>query len=275
MENIKNYNTFILDMILEQINHGELPFKLTERLIELLHKIDHKISDKLMEDDHDDRSAKFTLIDYDDDDEDMFTFATSAKILDTIKVKTISQDQDTNMDMFYELISNSKGKIWNDNRSKIKIGKLINKLYPNTYVNAGRPGEDIESFVNAIKAERTKKMGNFKIVSGKDVVKYYYKKNYEKGSDRSTLGNSCMAGKECQPYIGFYAVNEDKVKLVILMSSQGDTIRGRALLWSLDKLDGERTNRKYMDRIYVIKQHDVEKFKDLATSNGWLYKKVS
>jgi hypothetical protein len=269
MQKLIDFNDFLSDLILEHINQGELPFKLTERLIQLLHQINHKISDKLLEDDSD-ISAKYTLIDFDDDDEDMFTFATSAKILDYIKKQTVSQDQERNLDMFYDRVSNKKSKIWDENRSKIKIGKFINKLYPNTFINAGKPGKDIESFVNAIKSERTKKMGNFKIVSGKDIVKYYYEGNYERSAGGSSLGSSCMAGKECQPYIGFYAKND--VQLVILMSTEGDTIRGRAILWNIDELDGKKVDRKFMDRIYVIKQHDVEKFKNLAEKNGWLYK---
>lgn len=272
MEKVKYFDNFISELILEQINHGELPFRLTERLIKLLNNIDHKLSDKLLEDNVDDKSSKFTLVDYDDDDIDMFTFATSTKILDYIKLRKIEfEKEDDEIELFDELIDDKNNKIWKENRAKIKIGKFINKLYPNTYINAGKPGEDIESFVNAVKAERTKSLGNFKIVEGQDIVKYYNIVNYEKGGQGSTLWGSCMATKECQPYIGFYPLNN--IKLVVLMSSQGDTIRGRALLWDIDEMDGEKVNRKFMDRIYIIKQHDIQKFTDLAERNGWLYKK--
>ena len=50
-------------------------------------------------------------------------------------------------------------------------------------------------------------------------------------------------------------------------------IRGRAVLWDIDELDEEKVERKFLDRIYVIKSHDIEKFINLAKKNGWLYKK--
>lgn len=273
MEKIKEFNNFLSELILEQINHGELPFRLSERLIKLLYNINHKISLKLLKDNMEDTSSKFTLVDYDDDDIDMFTFTNSTKILDFIKLRKIDSGISIDdINFFDKLIDDKYNKIWKENRSKIKIGRFINKLYPNTYVNAGKPGEDIESFINEIKSERTKTLKNIKVVEDKDVIKYYYIGNYEKNGQGSNLWNSCMSGKESQPYIGFYPHNN--VKLVILMSSQGDVIRGRALLWDIDEINGEKVNRKFMDRVYTIKQYDVQKFIDLAEKNQWLYKET-
>ena len=270
MNRVKIYDDFISDLILEQVNAGELPFKLTERLIKLLNKIEHKLSDKLIQDDLEDVSSKYTLVDYHDDNVNMFTFATSNKLLDYVKIQTLSPDQSVNLELFNKQIDDKKNKIWKVHRSDIRIGAFILKLYPTT-VNAGKPGEDIESFVNAIKAERTKEIGNFKVVSGEEIVKYYYDGSYEEGGNNSALYNSCMSHKQCAPYIGFYPHNN--VKLVILMSNNEKTIRGRAVLWDIDELDEEKVERKFLDRIYVIKSHDIEKFINLAKKNGWLYKK--
>ena len=268
MKKIKNFGDFLF----EEINHGELPFKLTDRLITLLNSIEHKIANRILIDNMEEQSAKYTLVDYHSDNINMFTYATSAKILDYCNKKTLTPDEKTNLDFFEDNID-LDNEIWKKNRTDIRIGAFILKLYPNEYINNGKVGEDIESFGDAIKAQRTKEMGNFKIVTGQDIVKYYDKDNYEKGGDGSNLFGSCMAYKICTPYIGFYAKNDKIVRLLTLMSTDSDTIRGRALLWNLSKLDGEKTDRIFMDRIYTIKSYDVEKFKDLAKKNGWLYKK--
>jgi len=269
MEKVKNFNSFLSDLILEQIGQGELPIKLSKRLSNLLGELNHTIADRLLEDDEDGMPSKFTLIDLDDKEIDMFTYATSPKITEYIVKNTNTEDLEKNL-KYYDSHAEVRSEMWTVNRSPIKIGKLINKIYPNMFVNAGKSGQDIESFVNAVKSERSKHEGKFKIVKGEDIVKYYNQDKYESGS-YSALHNSCMAYSHCAPYIGFYANND--VELVVLMSDKGDIIRGRAILWNLTHIDGRKVERKFMDRIYTIQQHDVEKFINLAEKNGWLYKK--
>ncbi len=276
MNKVKNYNIFIEDLILEKIENGELPFMLSQRLIDLLIIIKHPISDKLLEDNNEQISSKITLIDYDETEEDKFTFANSPKILDLVISKTLTDDKERNTNKFYDLaFSNSaNGFIWNENRTSMKIGKFINKIYPNIFLPNGKPGEDLESFVEAIKAERTKERGNIKIVKGQDIIKYYNSNKYEYSNKPSHLHNSCMSYISCEEYIEFYAKNEDVVSLVILMSDENDDkISGRALLWNLSHINGTETDRKFLDRIYTIKDQDIAKFKTLAKKNNWLYKK--
>ena len=267
MNKIKPFNDFLSDLILEKIGQGELPIKLSKRLYSLLSEIDHEISEKLIEDDDNGTSSKFTLIDLDDKQIDMFTYATSPKIEEYVIKNTNTEDIEKNL-KYYKGHAEVRSEMWSVNRSPIKIGKFINKLYPDTYVNAGKPGEDIESFVNAIKSEREKKDGNFKIVTGQDIVKYYDIKNYDKGS-YSALHNSCMAYSHCSDFIEFYAKNN--AELVVLMGD-GDKIKGRAILWTITRMGGEKVDRKFMDRIYTIQSHDVSKFTNLAQQNDWLYK---
>jgi len=275
MQKLLKHNQFLSNLILEQIESGELPFKLSYRLNVLLQKINHKISDKLISSNNNDLSSKFTLIDYDDNDIDMFTYATSSKIIEFITQKTLSDEISMNINYFHR--SSDIGLdnlIWKQNRTPIRIGRFINKLYPNTFVNAGKPGEDIESFTDALKTERTKDMGIFRIVEGEDIVKYYNVNMYESNGNGSSLYGSCMSYSKCSPYIGFYAKNKG-VKLVILMSeNEEDKIIGRALLWDIIEIDGEEVDRKFMDRIYVIKSQEMGKFKELARKNNWLYKKT-
>ncbi len=269
MKKVKLYKDYIEDIILEKIETGELPFILSERLIELLKKINHNVSNDLLNLNNNQESSKYTLVDYDDKEEDMFTYSTSVKSLEYISSLTLTSDQNTNIRKFKNLINDTQ--IWGKHRSKIKIGRLINKIFPDKYKAGGDPGNDISSFVDVIKSERTINLGNFIIVEGDDVVKYYHENMYEKGGGGSTLYGSCMKYDNCSPYIGFYAHND--VKLVVLLGDN-NLVKGRALLWNIGEIDGAETDRKFLDRIYVIKNHDINKFKELAKKNEWLYKDV-
>lgn len=271
MKRLKQYNDFLFDSLLEASKEGELPFRLSNRLQILLKKIDHTISTKLLEDGTNGDKSKVTLIDYDDTKEDSFTFATSAKLLDYIAGKSMVDDNTTNLNYFNRRAVDNNNPLWTENRATIKVGRFINKIYPNVFKPNGKPGEDIESFVEKIKSERTKYFGNFKIVQGEDVRKYYLEDNYEDNNYGSTLGGSCMKYDNCQPYISFYVDNN--IKLLILMSEeQDDKIIGRAIVWNISEIDGEEVERQFMDRIYYVKMQDVEKFKEFAKKNGWLHK---
>jgi hypothetical protein len=271
MQRLLRHNDFLSNLILEQIESGELPFRLSNRLIKLLSKINHTITDKLLYD-NGLTSSKFTLVDYDDNDADKFIFANSPKVIEYITQKTLTDEQQPNLDFFNRNTDiGTTNSIWHQNRTPIRIGRFINKLYPNTFVNAGKPGEDIESFTEAVRTERTKEMGIFKIVEGEDIVKYYRQDSYEKGGNGSSLYSSCMSHDYCSPYISFYSKNTEQVKLVILMGDD-DKIIGRALLWNVNEINEEEVDRKFLDRIYTIKAQDIGKFKELARKNNWLYK---
>ena len=66
-----------------------------------------------------------------------------------------------------------------------------------------------------------------------------------------------MRHKECQGYFDIYTENTDKVSMIILMSEEDPTkICGRAILWLDDK------RRRFMDRIYTIRNSDILLFKE-------------
>ncbi|MFW6242924.1 MAG: hypothetical protein ACOC2W_02090, partial [bacterium] len=159
------------------------------------------------------------------------------------------------------------------NRVEIKIGKFVKRLFGDKFKPSGDPGKDVESFVTMVKYKRDKETSLFEIVEGDDIVKYYYKGNYTKTRGGSTLHSSCMMYDYCEPYIGFYAANKHKVKLIIMRDDKGD-IKGRALLWDVDKIDVENVSRKFMDRVYTANYIDIEKFIKYAKDNNWLYKKT-
>jgi len=115
-------------------------------------------------------------------------------------------------------------------------------------------------------------MNLFELVSGDDIVYWYNKKNYGGGAyvGNSELYQSCMADEDCEDYIKFYAKNE-KVKMLILFEDdEKETIIGRALVWSLDEPEG----RTFMDRIYIVHDHQEQFFINYAKKQGWLYKET-
>jgi len=127
----------------------------------------------------------------------------------------------------------------------VKLGKIINKLYPREFTNT-----DIEEFVNQYKAEIRNDL-IFNIVDGED-IRLYYKDEYS--DNDGTIGSSCMRHNRCQEYLDIYTENPDKVKLLILFKKINNIVKpprrnkiiGRALLWYADNL-----NKFVMDKIYI------------------------
>lgn len=276
MKKMINYNDFLFNLILE--NKNTIRFVISERLKILLKKSNHPIANKLLDLDKNEEETKITLIDLDDKNINNFTFVQSNKIIDKVLIDNNIVDDDkiqyvlTNQRSAIGNIIMKHNTYWEHNRSTIKMGKLVNKLFPNEYQQSGSPNNDIESFVNKMRFLRSNKFYNFKIVQGEDIKKYYLYQNYDsKSRNGSALGSSCMRHEECQDYIDFYVKNN--IQMVIMFSDdEDDKIAGRAILWDIQFIDDEEVDRKYMDRIYTIYDYDVDNFKEYAIKNGWLYK---
>lgn len=86
------------------------------------------------------------------------------------------------------------------------------------------------------------------IVQGEDIRKWYWKKYYHPLSVNSSLGKSCMAGKECQDFFNIYVENPEVCQLIIMLDEK-DQLICRALLWTDEK------GRKIVDRIYYMNLH--------------------
>lgn len=159
-------------------------------------------------------------------------------------------------------------------RQTQRVGKFINTLFDNFTPKA------VDSFVNAYKAEiaATQIYNRFQLVSGEDIRYWYAASNYysDPSSGGGQLGQSCMRydGKvignreNCQPFFDIYVENPEKCKMLILTHLSGKLL-GRAIVWGplrkpIDKI--------FMDRIYTVKQSDVELFKKYANEKGWIYK---
>lgn len=115
-------------------------------------------------------------------------------------------------------------------RIHAKPGKVFKQLFPDL------SDSEIERFSTQYLAHMNPKY-DFKLVSGKDIARYYYYENYIECSGE--LGESCMRNVGMS-YFDLYTKNP-QVQLAILVNSK-DKIAARALVW----------DNQYYDRIYAI-----------------------
>lgn len=164
---------------------------------------------------------------------------------------------------------------WNNGRVKIKIGRFIRKFLTEFSIKNWQVNDTlIERFVNLYKSYFSRDISKLKIVEGDDIPKYYLEDNYHhiNGNRAGSLWNSCMRQRERNKFMKLYAVNPEKVKMLIFFSDD-DKVRARALLWE-DVRDHKDSTKQYkfMDRIYYVYDHDINFFKDWAKENGYLCK---
>ena len=256
---LKRYNSFLeSNLILESLLHFSEDFR------DLLAKVSSPIGKYLIEIERvDDKPFVTNYIDLSDDRESLLA------VLDKKAQAKISKDGFTEMDMF------STDKMGNL-RQKIRAGKVIRQIlslvggnFTETQIN-----EFIDQFRQAWDEKYTFKeeekeediFKNFRLVEGEEITKWYHLDNYDLVD--GTLGKSCMRYSKCQYYFDIYTENPDKCKLLILLNDEGTKIRGRALIWELD-----RPEVTYMDRQYTIDDDkEVTLFRMYAKKQGWHYR---
>lgn len=167
-------------------------------------------------------------------------------------------------------------KVWSTSRNKIKIGRVIRAILRSAGIESN--DAEIEKFVNQYKSTIdiiNDAFNKFDVVKSFDILHWYNYENYTHGSNKGTLGNSCMADVP-DSWLYIYRANPDVCNLVILYDESGkitdgkyksNKIIGRALLWST------RDGYKFMDRIYTAKDSDIDLFKKFAERNGWWTKR--
>lgn len=269
MNRVKDYNEFIFDSLLESVgSSGLLPFVFTKEFENIIVSINHPIASDLLNNEN--QSEPITLIDVTDKN-DLISFSTSPKIIEFLMgAYNKTKDEILGID-FYKFLRIEDDTIWTKYRSILKVGKLVKKLFGDRYPDNGKPGEDIESFVNAYKSvfDKDDIMNLFELVDGENIPKWYDQNLYGENGNGSELYNSCMNGEFS--FLKFYVINKEHVKMLILYENEKKKrIVGRALVWDLD----EPENRIFMDRIYTIHNYQVSLFKDYAKKQGWLYKSV-
>jgi hypothetical protein len=164
---------------------------------------------------------------------------------------------------------------WNQGRVKIKVGRFLRKFLTSFSIKNWTISDAmIERFVNLYKSYFSRDISKLKIVEGNDIPKYYLEENYHtfNGNTAGSLWNSCMRQRERNKFMKLYAINPEKVKMLIFFSDD-NKVRARALLWQdvKDHKDSIKSY-KFMDRIYYVYDHDINFFKDWAKENGYLCK---
>jgi len=284
MKIINNFDKYNFDMLMEAVKNDRVMLILSNRLIYVLKNMNNPIATRILQTykkiDKDKR-FKITLLDLidkaDSNDEkvlDGISFFTSSKAIELVakdlgielKRDEPLSDYDltdiTNKMFRTEKYFSSKG------RSETTIGRIVKKLFDDEFTSS-----EIEDFVNMFKSLNDLNV-NFELVKGQDIVKYYNEGFYSDAGSGS-LHDSCMRYDRCANYINFYAINPDKISLLILKDpSETHLIIGRAIVWNLDEMDGEAANgQKFMDRIYYVQEHLKDVFIKYAVKNEWLYKK--
>ena len=246
---IKNYFQFVLE---NQSSKLTVPLQFSKRFLEVLggsgFGIISPIKDAFL--DLKLSPQELSLIDI-GKESDTATFTTAQKL--SQHFNTTDQRM---LDTLVRPLNREESLVYNINRIEIRIGRLIKKLFHDTFTNS-----QIENFVNQYKSILDQTALNFEFWTGSDIKYGYSSPKYIFSAPTSNqLMNSCM--NDCLDWIDFYM--GCPVKLLVLLNDEGH-IFGRALIW-------EFKGKFLMDRVYVAFDRDYFKFVDYAKSNGWWWK---
>jgi len=239
-------------------------FVISDDLFDVLVDINHPISTKLKSNDTDPPQKKITFIDINYNEYDKWMFVNSVKVNQYIEDKGGNINSITSFNRY-------KNKIIDKYSSKAKIGRLINKIYTDTYSTI-----QIEEFVQLYKKHFSTTFELLDIVKGKDILKWYDCKNYNNPDSVTELTQSCMADSVVNHFMDFYAVNDDKVQMLILYSDENkNKIDARAILWKPDLINGKKntSGKLFLDRIYFNKQDHKNIMQKYADIKKWYYKR--
>jgi hypothetical protein len=235
------------DFISENYKKIEVPFQFCQEFDYVIREIDSPISKAFQRLRL--KSSDISLVNIGDEN-DTATFTTSLKLSQHFK----TEDEKQLTTYIQPLTRNVE--IYSKNRTTIKIGRLIRKLFGPEFSDV-----EIEKFVNQYKSSLDSKVLNFEIWDGYKILDGYQSKNYTyDGASSNPLMNSCM-NDELQ-LIDFYQYSP--VKLLVILNNE-QHIFGRALIWKTDK-------GLFMDRVYTAFDSDYFKFIEYAKKNNIIYK---
>ena len=235
------------DFIFENFKRIEVPFQFCGDFDLVLKKIDSPISKSFFELRL--KESDISLINIGEQN-DTASFTTSTKLSRHFK----TEDEKSLCTFIRPLIYNTE--IYNKDRTSIKIGRLIRKLFGTKFSDS-----QIENFVNQYKSILDSKITNFELWEGQKIQEGYKSRNYTfEGSSSNPLMNSCMNDEHT--LIEFYRYVP--VSLLVLLNKDGH-IQGRALVWQTDK-------GLFMDRVYTAFDTDYYKFINWAKNNNVIYK---
>jgi hypothetical protein len=232
---IFKYNSFTENILLENVvNESILYFSPPFRKMMVKLSKSNIIASDILKEEGIDIKPDITFIDIDKDDGYLSfnTMRNGKKFImdvypgvDNIDTKPSIIINDRVYKVDQQMDSDSTGT-YNKSRGQVKLGKFVNKLFPDKYND-----KQVEEFVNLFKSTIEKSTERFEIVEGDDIAFWYNSENYKEKS--GNLGNSCMSTKGSTMF-KFYTLNPEVCRLLIL--KEDDKILGRALVWKLDSI---------------------------------------
>lgn len=267
---IKSFNEFNNKSLNESVLYYAPPFR---EQLEILKKNGSEIASKLLDLEMEDLPTDITFVNS-AEDVGYLTFHPMAKAIEKIKKAYHADDDEDGKDpldiqnnpnkKYHDNIYNNEinGRtylsIYTGNKNAIKIGKFIKKVLPAT------TNEQVEEFVNELKAVQDNLKEKIEMVSGDEIAKWYKSENCYPGG---SLGSSCMLNKD---FFDIYTQNPESVNLLIMKS--GDKIVARALVWKLKTVSPQLGFTYYMDRVYAVKDHQEKVMMAFAEKQGWAYR---
>lgn len=211
--------------------------------------------------------------------------------LQTIKIKKMKDD---GLDLS-KARRNYNSEVWTSPQrvQPAKIGKVMTKIFMDGIFKGKYSKVDIEKFGNEYKAKCEDSDDKMKVVYGRDINKWYLEENYGEGG--GNLSTSCMRYRNRNSLMDLYSFNKpvnnegDVSKFkplenqksqppyisyvgMLILLDDNDKLLGRSIVW-FNSIKPDKPSRTFMDRIYTLHDHDIDKFKDYAKKRGWLYKK--
>lgn len=269
MNYIRNRKKYIIESYIENINESKL--FLSPELRKYLKKIDDDISKELLNLEFEDSGKDLSFLDVSKNDK-LLSFSRTDKLDFPIR-KPIDDLTEKELNVLWNLTKNSSRPwgIRKNQRIDVKIGKIINKLFPGKFKDS-----EIEVFVNKLKGIQSQNDVQFKLVSGDDIIKYYQCDINDNGDgdDGGELGRSCMQN-EPRSYFEIYSKNPGVCRLLILVDGD-DLLVGRALVWRIDEIlnyddvkTGELDFEFFMDRTYTTEEKYEHLFYEYCKKEGW------
>lgn len=254
---IYNFEQFIKEALSEGF-----PFHLSDVLVLILSKIDDPIAKELLNLNSAKQFVNYTIIDTEFND-DYVTFIPANYLKSTVYS---SFDDDNELKRRFTLRPiTPAADAWYKGRNPIKIGRLVNNLFPGKFSNS-----QVEVFVNKFKANNQRIPNHFEVYKSFQLA--YDTDNYSKKYGESNqLWNSCM--NDAGDILDFYSHNDAIVECLVLLEDELDIktgevkpkIIGRSLIWNTPL-------GLFMDRVYFIHDKDYHKFIDYAKENKIMYK---
>lgn len=263
---LDKFSDFLLESVLnESVLYFSPPFR------ERLKNVNSKISQMLLDLEGTDVKSDVTFIDSSESDPGKVTFMPMNQALSKLRT-SYPEAKDTDLqnkpnvkinDLLYDRELNQTHQTYDRrytglyalDRNSIKLGKFVNKVFYGKLTDV-----EVEEFVNQFKSASDKFNLEIKLVSGKDIAKYYKAESYEEM--RGSLSSSCMNDRE---YFELYEENPDVCQLAIVQ--RGDKIVSRALVWKVESDNPEI--KYYLDRVYTTKEHYNNILTDWSDEQGW------